>query len=99
MINFIIENKSWLFSGIAVAIPIAIISWYLTRKSSNNKNSKSDKNQLRVSNLKGSKNKIIGGGIMAENNDDINNENKVDVVGLDGDENIIIGGSVKRGKN
>ena len=31
MIEWIIENKTWLFSGIAVAIPIAIIGWFLYR--------------------------------------------------------------------
>lgn len=31
MIEWIIENKNWLFSGLAVAIPIAIIGWIISR--------------------------------------------------------------------
>lgn len=30
--EWIIENKSWLFSGIAIAIPIAIIGWIISNK-------------------------------------------------------------------
>ncbi|XCN71020.1 MAG: hypothetical protein Q3M24_11880 [Candidatus Electrothrix aestuarii] len=32
MLNWIIENKDWLFSGVAVSGPIALIGWYLARK-------------------------------------------------------------------
>ena len=28
--DWIIENSEWLFGGIAVAIPIAIIGWFLS---------------------------------------------------------------------
>lgn len=32
--DWIIENKEWLFSGVAIAIPLAIIGWLIsTRKS------------------------------------------------------------------
>ena len=31
MIEWIIENKNWLFSGLAVAVPIAIIGWIISR--------------------------------------------------------------------
>jgi len=31
MFEWIIENKTWLFSGLAVAIPIAIIGWVFAR--------------------------------------------------------------------
>ncbi len=31
MIEWIIENKTWLFSGLAVVIPLAIIGWLFTR--------------------------------------------------------------------
>jgi len=31
MIEWIIENKTWLFSGLAIAIPIAIIGWIISR--------------------------------------------------------------------
>ncbi|PHV16324.1 hypothetical protein CSQ90_14880 [Janthinobacterium sp. BJB303] len=26
--EWIIENKEWLFSGIAIAVPLAIIAWF-----------------------------------------------------------------------
>lgn len=32
MIEWIIENKPWLFSGLAVSIPIAIIGWIISRR-------------------------------------------------------------------
>ncbi len=32
MIEWIIENKTWLFSGLAVAIPLAIIGWIISRQ-------------------------------------------------------------------
>ena len=31
--SWIVENKEWLFGGIAVAVPIAIIGWLITSKS------------------------------------------------------------------
>ena len=31
--EWIINNKEWLFSGIAIAVPITIISWFFTTKS------------------------------------------------------------------
>lgn len=33
--NWIIENKTWLFSGIAIAVPLAIIGWLLMRPTKN----------------------------------------------------------------
>ncbi len=27
--DWILENKAWLFSGIAIAVPLALISWFL----------------------------------------------------------------------
>jgi hypothetical protein len=30
--EWILENKEWLFSGIAIAIPLAIISWLTSRR-------------------------------------------------------------------
>ena len=32
MLDWIIKNKDWLFSGVAVSIPIALIGWYMARK-------------------------------------------------------------------
>jgi len=34
IIKWCLENKEWVFSGIAVAIPIAIVTWLLSRRSS-----------------------------------------------------------------
>ena len=30
--EWILENKQWLFSGVAIAIPIAIISWLFSSR-------------------------------------------------------------------
>ena len=30
--TWIIENKQWLFSGIAIAIPLAIIGWFFSNQ-------------------------------------------------------------------
>lgn len=30
--EWIIENKEWLFSGIAIGIPLAIIGWFLSSR-------------------------------------------------------------------
>ena len=30
--DWIIKNKDWLFSGVAVAIPIALIGWYFSTR-------------------------------------------------------------------
>lgn len=47
MWNWMIENKEWLFSGILIAVPIAVISWLI---SSNNKSKiqKSGKNSTNI---------------------------------------------------
>jgi len=37
-IQWVIENKGWLFSGIAITIPIAIISLLLRKKRASNIN-------------------------------------------------------------
>lgn len=51
--DWILENKAWLFSGIAVAIPIAWLSWRFARKGSGR--------SLRQKGGKGSTNIQIGG--------------------------------------
>jgi hypothetical protein len=33
IIKWFVENKEWALSGIAVAVPIAIVTWFLSRKS------------------------------------------------------------------
>ena len=30
--DWFIENKEWLFSGVAIAIPIAIVGWFSSSK-------------------------------------------------------------------
>jgi hypothetical protein len=30
--DWIIENKNWLFSGIAIAVPIAIVGWIISTR-------------------------------------------------------------------
>ena len=32
--DWVVQNKEWLFSGIAVAIPLAIAGWFFSGKSS-----------------------------------------------------------------
>lgn len=32
MLDWVIQNKTWLFSGIAVAVPLTVIAWLMTRK-------------------------------------------------------------------
>lgn len=34
MIEWLSENKEWLFSGIAIAIPLALIGWFISSKGS-----------------------------------------------------------------
>lgn len=30
--EWIIENKDWLFSGIAIAVPLAIVGWFISTR-------------------------------------------------------------------
>ena len=32
IMDWIIENKDWLFSGVAIAAPLAIIGWFITTR-------------------------------------------------------------------
>jgi len=49
MVDWLIANKEWLLSGVAVAVPIAIVTWFLTRKSANQKQiQKSGKNSINI---------------------------------------------------
>ena len=34
MIEWIIKNKEWLFSGLLVGIPIALVGWFFSRRPS-----------------------------------------------------------------
>jgi len=45
--EWILENKDWLFSGIAIAIPLAIIGW-LIHRSRNKQIQKSGDNSTNI---------------------------------------------------
>lgn len=45
--EWIMENKDWLFSGVAIAIPIAIISWLISSRG-NKQVQKSGKNSTNI---------------------------------------------------
>ena len=49
MLDWIVENRFWLFSGVAVSIPIAIVGWFMfTRKSTHVQGQKSGKNSVNI---------------------------------------------------
>ena len=41
--EWIIENKSWLFSGIAISIPLTIAGWIIAKKNKSQSQSQSQK--------------------------------------------------------
>lgn len=45
--EWILENKEWLFSGVAIAIPLAIIGW-LTSSRRNKQTQKSGDNSTNI---------------------------------------------------
>lgn len=45
--DWIIQNKEWLFSGIAIAIPLAAIGWFFS-KGYNQQVQKSGKNSTNI---------------------------------------------------
>lgn len=45
--EWIMENKEWLFSGIAIAIPLSIVGW-ITSKNGNKQVQKSGKNSTNI---------------------------------------------------
>lgn len=48
--NWIIDNKDWLFSGIAIAVPIALIGWFFVKKQNkqNNQTQQSGTNSTNI---------------------------------------------------
>ncbi len=46
--NWIIENKAWLFSGLLVALPISIIGWLLASKKVKRQTQKSGNNSTNI---------------------------------------------------
>lgn len=45
--EWIIENKEWLFSGIAIAIPLSIVGW-ITSKRENKQVQKGGKSSINI---------------------------------------------------
>lgn len=45
--DWVIENKDWLFSGVAIAIPLAIIGWLIARRG-NKQTQKGGKNSTNI---------------------------------------------------
>lgn len=58
MIEWMIENKTWLFSGLAVAVPIAILGWIISRQ--RNKTVQKQKSGSRSINVQAGSDVIIG---------------------------------------
>lgn len=58
MVEWIIENKTWLFSGLAVAIPLAIIGWIISRPK--NKTVQKQKSGSRSVNIQAGRDVSIG---------------------------------------
>lgn len=47
--DWILDNKDWLFSGIAIAIPLAIIGWLIgKKKNSQTQNSGDNSTNIQV---------------------------------------------------
>jgi len=56
--EWIIKNKEWLFSGIAISIPIALIGWFFARQNTQNQKSGNNSTNIQVGgNLKLGKDK------------------------------------------
>jgi hypothetical protein len=45
--EWIIENKNWLFSGIAIAVPLAIVGWIISTRR-NKQDQKGGKNSTNI---------------------------------------------------
>ena len=45
--EWIIENKEWLFSGIAIALPLSIVGWIMSKRE-NKQVQKSAKNSTNI---------------------------------------------------
>lgn len=46
--NWLNENKDWLFSGLLVAIPLAVIGWFIASRANNNQSQKSGDNSTNI---------------------------------------------------
>lgn len=58
--EWIIQNKEWLFSGIAIAIPLAIIGWFFSSRG-NKQVQKSGDNSTNIQ---------VGGNLKIDDNKD-----------------------------
>lgn len=48
MLEWLLDNKEWLFSGIAIAIPIALVGWWLSTRSNQNQVSGNNSNNIQA---------------------------------------------------
>jgi type VI protein secretion system component VasK len=58
--HWITENKEWLFSGVAVAVPLAVIGWFLARAKRNAKRTSEKRIEQRQKSGSGSINIQVG---------------------------------------
>lgn len=58
--EWILANKEWLFSGVAIAIPLAVIGWFFSSRT-NKQIQKSGKNSTNIQ---------VGGNLKIGGNDD-----------------------------
>ena len=65
--HWITENKEWLFSGIAVAVPLAVIGWFLARAKRNAKRESEKRIEQTQKSGSGSINIQAGGDINVDN--------------------------------
>lgn len=59
MLEWLINNKEWLLSGIAVAIPLSLIGWFISKHTSKNKNTQSQISGDNSENIQAGGNVII----------------------------------------
>jgi len=97
MLHFLLQNKTWIFSGIGIALPIAIVGWIMAcriNKSKLNQKKKMSNSKLTTSDISGSDNIIVGKNIgeLAASEEE---SYQIRVDNVSGDGNMIVGGSVK----
>ena len=64
--HWITENKEWLFSGIAVAVPLAVIGWFLARTKRNAKRASQKRIEQTQKSGSGSVNIQVGGNMKVD---------------------------------
>lgn len=48
VMGFLFDNKEWLFGGVAVSVPIALVGWWLFSGRSEAQTQKSGKNSVNI---------------------------------------------------